>query len=236
MGQRICYFIDKGKRTLKELVINHYTHFRAWYIKTREECLIEYGEEFGKIRLIAFFENNEVLPSLELLDKNLIDELTSEFIGHFCDYGDGNDWLELLSPTISKWKYEGSTLLVEETQEEEFIRLWNYVIKGRSLKDNNSFESYSNDYAIGFLNIKEQVTLYNFIKSYFGDIEDMQRKFWTKIESSNFKKAEEMAKKTQKRYLMLVDNPISTGLECVYQVLDEIKRSKMELIITIDGG
>jgi len=96
--------------------------------------------------------------------------------------------------------------MVLATKDEDLIRLWNYIIKGRSLKDNTDFDSYTNDYKIGFLAFTEYMLLKEKIETYFGNIETIKKK----------------------------SNPGSSGLEFVSQAIDEIADNKNELITGIE--
>lgn len=208
MGQRITYFKSNSGKGLKETIFDHSPSFRQWYLDTAQSSVEEFNEPFGNENLKNYLkQNTDFKTGFDNLEKNLVDELTAEFIGSYCDLIDrDNNLLMLFGPAMNKWRYAESSEMVLATKDEDFIRLWNYIIKGRSLKDNADFDSYTNDYKIGFLSFTEYMILKEKIETYFGNIEVIKKK----------------------------SNPESSGLEFVLQVLDEIADSRNELITGIE--
>lgn len=234
MGQRISYFKNNFSKGLKDLIFENFSSFRQWYLDTDKSSLEEFNEPFGNENLKNYLkQNTDLKTDFDKLDKKLIDELTAEFIASYCDLTDRNsNLLQFFGPTMSRWRYEQSSEMVLETKNEDFIRLWNYIVKGRSLKDNSDFNSYTNDYKIGFLTFNEHRLLKEKIETYFGKIEIIKERYWTDKEKKELEKA--IANSKNSSYSLSGHNPKSSGLEYVLQALNEVTDSKNELITGIE--
>ena len=168
MSQRITYHITKDNSTLRELLIKHYTAFRTWFLDAHEDSIEEYNEALGTDLLIDFLEENEAIDRLEEIDQNILDELSSEFIASYCDYGGGTKLLKLLNPWMSKERYEESTRLVRNKLDLESVRIWNYLINGRSLKNDNEFIAKNAGYQVAYWKPEEWTHLEKSIRRKFG--------------------------------------------------------------------
>ena len=178
MGKRISYFKNNFDKGLKDLLFDNYSKYRTWYLDFDKSSMEEFNEPFGNVTLKEYFKQERNLQTdFENLDKNFIDELTSEFIGTYYDLtSQDNDILEFFGPMFNKWRYDESTKMVSKTKDREFIELWTYLTKGRSLKDKLYFESLTNEYKIGFLDRQEYLQLKSKIESHFGDTETISPK------------------------------------------------------------
>ena len=109
--------------------------------------------------------------NFENMEQDLVDEIMQEFIGCYCDFEEGQHLLKIIGPLLSKWRYYKSTKIVLETNDKEFIKLWNFIIKGRSLKNiDNNFNGYTNEFKTGFLSEFEYKKLEEKIVYYFEKI------------------------------------------------------------------
>lgn len=235
MGQRINYFKNNFNIEFRELIFDNFFEFRQWYLDYDKSSLEKYNEPFGSEYLKKYLKNStDFRTDFEQLDKKLIDELTSEFISSYCDITDCKDIFYHFGPNCNKWHYDGSTELITQTGNEDFIRLWDYSIKGRSLKDLGKFESHSNEYSVGFLTFEEHSQLRNLIDQYFGNFEDMKNKYWTEHRKKEYLKGLENNWKNGTYNLGGELKPTSFGLEMILQVLNQIKDSKNDLIIGIE--
>ena len=233
MGQRISYYRSHLKKGLKETIFENFSKFREWYLDADKESILEFNEPLGdKILKDYLMQNDDFKLSFYRLDKKLIDELTSEFI-NYCDLTNSeNKILELFGPTMSRWRYEGSSDMVSKTRDDDFIQLWSFIIKGRSLSGNTNFESFSNDEQIGFLSYDEYAILRTKIESHFGKIERIKERYWTDKEKAELLEA--IANSKNGHYSLQGHNPKSSGLEYVLQALNEISITKDELITVIE--
>jgi hypothetical protein len=167
MGVRINYHISKEGKGLWELIEENYTQFREWCIDMQEESEKEYNEDMFNPDLILFLLDNENLPSIDSLEQDILDEIVKEFIGSYCDIGKGKKLLELLSPWMNVRNYISTIPAIQKTKNEVLIKFWDYLISGRSLKNNNRF--LSNDhFLVGFFTIQEQQQFLKLILEYFG--------------------------------------------------------------------
>lgn len=234
MGQRISYFKNNFDKGLKDLLFSNYSIFRQWYLDFDKSSMDEFNEPFGNERLKEYFnQDNDLQADFATLNKKFIDELTSEFIGTYYDLThQNNDILEFFGPTMSVWRYDESNKMVSATNDKDFIELWTFITKGRSLKDNMQFESYTNEYKIGFLNRQEYLLLKSKIEFYFGDNETMKQKFWTNKEKAQVEKAINNSKDGS--YSLSGHNPKSSGLEYVLNTLNELTDKNKELITGIE--
>jgi hypothetical protein len=210
MGQRISYYRNNFKKGLKEIIFNNFSAFKEWYIETDKSSMEEFDEPFGDETLIIYLKQNPDLKTdFPKLDKKLVDGLTSAFIGSYCDLTDReNKIFESFGPSINTRRYQESGEIVLRTNDEILIRLWNFIIKGRSLSDNGDFDSFTNDYKIGFLTFEEHRVLKAKIETHFGNIELIRQ----------------------------ISGPCTEtiGLECVLQALNEMTADNKELITAIE--
>jgi hypothetical protein len=233
MGQRISYYRSILRKTLKETIFENFSTFRQWYLDADESSILEFNETFGNEELKSYLtQNDDFEYNFHKLDKKLIDELTSEFV-NYCDLTNNeNEILELLGPTMGKWRYDKSTDMVLKTDDHDFIQLWDFIMNGRSLTGNVNFESFTNDEKIGFLAHDEYTILKTKIEVHFGNIDQIKEKYWTDREKADLLEA--IANSKNGSYLLQGHNPKSSGLEYVLQALNEILTFKDELITVIE--
>ncbi len=230
MGVRIHFYKNNTSKKLRDLISDNYSDFAHWYVNRNESSIKEFDEIYGTEELIHFFsENKNIEANLNLLDKKLVDEMTAEFVAEYSEY---SKTLDFFGPTMSKWRYNESTKLVLETKNNEFIKLWGYLINGRSLKESEEFDSYTNEYKIGFLSSKEHSKLKELIIKHFGDLKGMKEKYWTNSEKKKLENAINNSKNGT--YSLTDHNPVTSGLEYVMEALNEIKTSETELITGIE--
>jgi len=234
MGQRISYFKNNFDKGLKDLLFENYIKFRQWYLDYDKYSMDEFNEPYGNEKLIAYFNQNmDLQTDFGNLDKNFIDELTAEFIGSYYDTThQQNDMLEFYGPCINKWEYDKSTEMVLQTNDKDFIKLWNFLILGRSLKDNEEFDSFTNDYKIGFINRQEYLLLKSNIEFHFGNNETIRKKYWTNSEKLQLENA--IKNSTNGSYSLIGHKPKSAGLEYVLHALNELTEKNKELITAIE--
>ena len=234
MGQRISYFKNNLNKGLKELIFENFSSFRQWYLETDNSSIEEFNEPLGNEKLKLYFkQKTDFKTDFDKLDKNLIDELTSEFIGSYCDLTNRNsNLLELFGPTMNKWRYNQSNEMVSATKDEDFIRLWSFAINGRSLKDNYDSNSFTNDYKIGFLDRQEYLLLKSKIEYYFGDTETIKKKYWTNSEKKQIDEA--IRNSNDGSYSLSGHNPKTSGLEYMMEALNELTDKNNELITGIE--
>ncbi|GAA0722191.1 hypothetical protein GCM10009430_24350 [Aquimarina litoralis] len=230
MGQRIHFYKNNWNNELEDLILENYSDFAEWYVKRNQASLEEFDEMYGTEQLIDFFNSNRnIETNLKELDKKLLDELVAEFV---CEYSESIKVLDFFGPSMNKWKYIESTKLVSKTKDSEFITLWGYLINGRSLKNSEKFDSYTNEYKIGYLSYEEHSKLKELIIQYFGDLQGMKATYWTKSEKKKLENAIRNAKNGS--YYLSNHNPVTSGLEYVMEALNEIKDIKTQLITGIE--
>lgn len=240
MGQTILYFKNNFNKGLKDIIFENYPSFRQWYLDTDKFSIEEYNEQYGNEMLIKYFKQDRDLTSdFGKLDNRLIDELTAEFILNYYDRGYSDligrniVLLEEFGPPVNKWRYGQSDEMVFATQDDDLIRLWNFIVKGRSLKDNSFFESYANDFKIGFLTLNECKFFKEKVEFYFGDIETIKDRYWTAEEKKKLQKAKDESKNGF--YSLSDHNPKSSGLEYVLIAINVLDNRNAELITGIDA-
>lgn len=223
MGLRIHFYKNNCDKTVKDLVIENYLNFSQWYVKRNNASMKEFGEMYGTKELIDFFSKNDNLVGIDLIEKKILDELVAEFVSEFTDT---HGYLDFFGPTMGKWRYQGSTDLILKTKNQEFIKLWSFLINGRSLNESQEFNSYTNEYKIGYLSFKEHTILKQMIFEYFGVLQDMKEKYWTNSEKQELDKAIQNG-----NYTLSGHNPITSGIEFVLEALTDIET---ELITGIE--
>lgn len=235
MGRRISYYLSNDGSTFKELIHNQYQDFRQWFLKMHAGSIEEFNEELGSEQLIQLLKAYKKFPEAENIDQKILDEVVCEFIGTHCDYGNGRKLLTIFGPCMSKWRYTESTALINEKMDHEAKRIWNYLIFGRSLFNDNHFIADADEYKIGFWSLSERKYLKNSIETAFGSLEEIRNKYWTHKEKSDYKKALDQAKIKKLDTFGLSDHhPDTSGIEYVLQVLNETSDKKADIIIGIE--
>ena len=150
MGKRIAYFKPTNGKTLKESVASDYTQFRDWALARNKQTLIAYNERFISVDFELVLQENRVCK-IEEWNQQSVDNLVLEYLLTYCDYGPGQGKFELVGPTMYTHRYGKSDKLINDSSDKELIKLWNYLTKGRSIKNNDPFISPGNEgYVIGF--------------------------------------------------------------------------------------
>ena len=232
MGIRICYDYIKDGSSLKSLLYRDYPIFRTWLQKQYKISREEYNEQYNSEALLDFVVANDSLPELSTIKQELLDGLTAEFIEPF-SYRNP-DILEGIGGHLSSWRYESSTELVEKFADSKTKKLWQYLVTGRSLKNDLPFISGHYMYIAGFWRREEWQYLYQSLISIFGTQEQIKHRYWTEQEKRQYEEAVEAAKHTTHKLVSLVNHyPISTGIECVLQALEEVEGKDVDIIFDI---
>ncbi len=231
MGLRLNFFKNNFDKGLKDLLFDNFTRFSTWYLELDKSSIEKFDEPFGNEILKDYFKKERSLPvDFEKLDKNFIDELTAQFIGTYSDSTDkNNDIFEFFGPMFNKWRYDESIEMILKTGDNDFIELWTYITKGRSLKDRLHFDSLTNEYKIGFLDRQEYLQLKSKIEFHFGDYKTIKNKYWTNKEKEEFKNAV-----NDSSFILTGHNPKTEGLEYVLSALNELTDKNKELITVIE--
>jgi len=187
------YKVNPPFSNLKDLIIEKFDDFKNLCILNKDD----YNKKILK-------NINDFKIDFDKLDQKIIDEITSDFIGLYYDFSKNH--LESFGPSIYNQCYNNSTKLVIDTCDDEFINLWKVIIIGRSIKNNQPFKNFTNEYKIGFLTNIECNVLRNKLKIHFERIYDLRTK-------------------NEEAY---------TGIESLMRALDEVKNYKNEIVIAID--
>jgi hypothetical protein len=116
----------------------------------------QYNERLINIDLETLLKDNAT-DRLEEWNQESIDNLVFEYFLTYCDYGPVQEKFEIVGPMMSTWRYEKSHKLINSSSDKELMIIWNYLIKGRSIKNSNPFISPDNDGpVIGFWDWSER--------------------------------------------------------------------------------
>jgi hypothetical protein len=162
MSQRICFYKNKSQLFLKGLVCECLNEFKEWYLNI-------YLENEEKDNYVLYKHLNKIIDlnnEFNEMEQELIDEITAEFIGTFLDIEQQN-YIELVFPFVNKIYYIKNTEDILKTEDSDFIKLWDIIIKGRSIKNNKFFDGYTNNYKIGFLSKSEYLDIKEKIEKHF---------------------------------------------------------------------
>ncbi len=237
MGARLAYyyFEQPTGKSLKEIIIDNFVPFPAWYLNMCKESLLEFDEEYGPAHLKQCLENAKYLQTdFNQLDQQFIDQFTKELLGGDNYLKENGMDLKLFGPLMGTGRYISSTELVKRTGNVDFLTLWNYLIEGRSLKNDAPFLRDDYDIKVGFLKVQEHRKLKNYIESYFGTYETIREKYWTNLEKKQDASARAEANGGLYWLFGNKHDPISTGLECMLQALNEINEKDVEIVTFID--
>jgi hypothetical protein len=171
MGQRISFYKNNSEYSIKELLIENYSVFKDWYLNV----YLSDEEKNNYILYKYLIKNINLKDNFKNLKHKLINEILADFVGCYCNTTEiinkQDRYLELILPFVNKWNYNDSTKEVYKIKDKQFINLWNIIINGRSLKDDKKFESYTNEFKVGYLSRNEYDILKEKIEHNFKNIE-----------------------------------------------------------------
>ncbi|MEM6842128.1 MAG: hypothetical protein AAF944_11015 [Bacteroidota bacterium] len=233
MGRRISYSIPKYSSSLSELVDNDFADFRKWFLKTNRESIEEYNESIGSAHFINTLEKTESFNQLWEGGQQKVDELVLEFLGTYCDWGEGRKLIRPIGPDFSTWRYSASDKLIQKHMDEDSRRLWGYLFTGRSLIDDNKFIPDEDRFRIGYWKPQESSHFLLAIRNTLGSLDEIQEKFWTKKEKRNYEQA--LRAPNKQGYVGISNhNPVSSGIEYVLQTLEELSGNHVDLIFATE--
>jgi hypothetical protein len=228
MGQRLNYYISKEGKTLQQLITDHYTDFRTWSIKQENNSQNEFNEAYLASFFHSFLMDNPNSIAIDSLDQMYVDAVVSNFFGDFTGWSDtkGYALVENLDPCVYTMNYINSKPLIERTKDKNLAALWHFFIEGRSLKNDFLFKSVDEyNFKVGYLKVEEQALMLKLMRKYFGNINTIRKNHWSARDLKNL---------AEGGSFFMQGNPISSGIECVLQVLEHIKDKKTELIMGIE--
>lgn len=231
MGQRIAFFQIRAKDTsIQKFLQNHYNAFCMWWKNEMQPFKADFDAEDAM--LDEFISVNQILPEDFFSEEYPVAQnLITTLIG---DNTRLESEVQLIGPLISRRHYERSTKLVTETQNQEFIRLWNYLINGRKLNGESIIQAEEIRTCFGYLTPHEIQLLKNFVAHYFGNSAQMK-------ETYNSPELLNKRLYSQTTTVNGITNHyryerISIGLESIAGLIEsELHHSTSDLIIFIDG-
>lgn len=156
MGRRTVYYRPTNGETLRENLKTDYGQYRDWILTSTDQSLREYNERLINADLEKLLKEYPT-DKLEDWSQEHIDNLVFEYLLTYCDYGPGQEKFKIVGPMVYTRGYEKSHKLINESSDKDLMTIWNYLIKGRSIKNNNPFISPDNDgQVIGFWDWSER--------------------------------------------------------------------------------
>jgi hypothetical protein len=168
MGLRVAYYINNSGKKFIDLIVEDYSLFRANFLKLNSESIQNYQDVMGNENLIRFLEQNNKLKDLDSFSDQIVNEIVQEyFLSSIDNLIKFNSTFDIIGSCLNKINYTGSSLLINQTNNNRLITLWNYLILGRSIKEGATATSFSNDISLGFLSAEEQRELVQLLEANF---------------------------------------------------------------------
>lgn len=168
MTKRINFLKNNANTTVFELVTEHYTNFRNWYLAEEQARFNDYHQDFGSEKLKKLFKENSNLDLVTLKDKQLLDNLLTEFVIESWDKGEV--FFEFFAPFVNRSHYQKSYSMIKSLQDPDFTILWEYITLGRDFANFSHRKNFYENLSVGFLERDEYLLLQQKIQHYFGDI------------------------------------------------------------------
>ncbi len=167
MAVRMAFYTSLSKKGIKELFIAQYDHLREQLLCSDLSALPV--SPHGK----AFLTRNKALPVL--MSPIMADEIIYLFT-RYTDMVEKN--YKMHFPFVKSDIYSATYSAIKKCNDTTAIKLWEYLIFGRSLLDDNIDNNapslgfnpitQSEDlYTIGFWSVQEQRNLKSFLEKYF---------------------------------------------------------------------
>ena len=99
---------------------------------------------------------NDTLSDFQNIGQEIIDELTTEYLLTYCDFGTGKDKFEIVGPTVGTWRYEEFKKQVFKTNDSELKAICSILDNGKSIINDNPFIPSDDDSIVGVFTIEEQ--------------------------------------------------------------------------------
>ena len=117
MGQRTVYYISNSYKSFEEQFLDDFSSFRKWILDKHAESILEFQERLISPAIEKCLKNENF--DLSLVEKEVYDELTFEYLLTYCDLGEGKDKIELVGPMMSSWRYNESHKYIESVNDRE---------------------------------------------------------------------------------------------------------------------
>ncbi|TBM98489.1 hypothetical protein EYD45_16455 [Hyunsoonleella flava] len=166
MGKRIAFYEMKNGQSLRETFVENYSDFKKWTLCQNKDSIEKYNEQIISNDVENFLESNSELD-LQKPEQKLLDELLTEFLLVFCDYGKGSGLVKLIGPLIGTHNYKNSFKIIAKQKNKALADIWNILKVGRSLRNGNQFTVIDGD-IIGFWDRNEL----NYLRNELNGIEN----------------------------------------------------------------
>ena len=233
MGVRISYnYIKDGKRP-EEVLTEYYDLLRERIYEWHDESLAIHSKLRYSEKVIDFIVLHDELPAIANLEQELLDVLMSNLAEVIWLSDRKPKPLKSIGAEVHPRRYIASTELIRELTDEKTKQLWNYLLVGRSLKDDMPFTIFSDQYRVGFWRREECLYLYQSLKDNFGTVEQIRGRYWTAKEKQQLDDAIKEAERIDS-YVSLSDhNPVSSGIEYVLEVLECVNGLDVDVVFEV---
>ena len=106
MGQRTVYYQSRTGQSLSNHLLLDYSDFRQWLLTENRNAIQEFNETLISDRLERFLIEHDSIKDFQIDRQEITDELTSEYLLTYCDYGPGKDKFEIVGPMMETWRYK----------------------------------------------------------------------------------------------------------------------------------
>lgn len=230
MGTRLSYLISNYPFSLPELLERNYESFR----KRVQAEIAEWGTADLSGHVIQIIRDYERFPPLEALSQVQVDAFVGEFIGGYCNTGPGKSLFQEMGAAIRISRYKWSSLLVAMHLDPWSQKIWNYLLYGRSLLNDERFQGIEEEFRIGFWSWEEQQHLANALEQAFGKIDRIKETgaYWTAEEDATFR---ESLRQTIADELFTPlpasSYELSQGIETVLEILHLVSSKRTVLVL-----
>jgi len=233
MGMRISYELIKDGKRLTDIITQYYDPLRELIDNWHEEALAIGSNSVCSEQVIDFMILNDELPSLETIEQEVLDTLVYHLDDLILIENYKPKPFKSIGSSVHPSRYKSATDLIRKQADEQTNQLWNYLLVGRSLKDDAPFTDFGSCYKIGFWKREECRFLYQSLIATFGTVQQIRDQYWTDQEKQQYQDAVLEAKNTNS-YISLTDhNPISSGIEYVLEMLEEVYDLEVDVIFGI---
>ena len=156
MGQRTVYYQSRSGESLRKHLLKDFTYVREWLLNENSNSIQEFEERLISKTLESFLNENDNLNNFQNIRQEIIDELITEYLLTYCDYGPGKHKFEIVGPLMGTWRYEEFKKQVLKTNDSELKAICSILDNGKSLMNDNPFIPSDDDNKVGFWTIEEQ--------------------------------------------------------------------------------
>jgi len=163
MGRRLVFYQSNQYKSLEMSFLHAYVNFRTWILKEYKNLPSNsYELEFSDEMLQFLIQNQSILDFCDV-PQQILDKMLSEYFLCYCEHDKETCHYRMVGSMMNFKSYRKTIDFFERQHEKDLDACWRFIIKGRSIANNQPFTP-DIDGVIGFWTVIEQRILLGQLK------------------------------------------------------------------------